>query len=949
MDDWKGILTELAKKLTPALAFAVLMYWLVAVLGDQIPPAYQAIPYILIVGGFIVYAVVAIVQARSKHQSAGQGNVEIGQGVQGSVINTGKNNQINNIINHYAQANPGINKVALHAQIAGYLAWAEETFGKITLRGIEQSGRQVVELPLDTVYVPLQAEYNAQRDEFSPERMQSKDAEEHSTKVALNQILGLNQRLIITGSPGSGKTTVLQHIAWTLAHAIYRDQESVAQKKLGLELPLPLPIYVPLSLYAAYRRKLPENAPGQKKTLAAFIADYLLQNQTNLELNSDFFADLLRDEQRVLLLLDGFDEVPDESERIIVRQDIEHLVSGKANLRVVVTSRTAAYQGRAVLGRGFQQVSVLPIGDDQIKSMIEQAYRAIYSQTLPQARVKAGDLLKGIQRLEAERRQRLGKDIQSLVATPLMVRMLLIVHFNNRRLPDQRADLYQKAVDAMLRPDYSLDESVSEEIERRVGGSLAINREMLQLLAFHMHQRGGEQGREIGEPALRNILCSDPNYEPFVDDLITQTCQRGTLLEERGGMYRFIHLSFQEFLTGRYLVERLRELEKIAAFLEDGPILEDWWREPILLMIGYLDITSPRLAGEMLTRLAGLDAEAEEKIAKLPIETQLAASEIAAVAYQECQNKAPALQGSLKKRLHVFLQPEIQVKAFFSPPTLASVADTLDRFDYLPADLYEFVAVSSEQETFCIGRYPVTNAQYQRFLEAPDFGERDYWVDFPKFDEPKKNYTRVGNWGEESWAWLQKNWDENKKKYPRYWDEVRFGIARLGVPVVGITWYEANAYCKWLLVHWDELLEGEQNPEFKPGLIRLPTEAEWIAAAGGAEPADRCPWDAKGAVTQEEAEIQRRANVDESKIGRTTPVSMYPLGVSPIGVWDMGGNVFEWQANFADKYHDVLTIRGGSWSDLSNYVRLSRRSSHHPYNGWCYGGFRVVALPSGRS
>ena len=941
MEHWKGILTELAKKLTPALAFATLMYWLVAVFGDQIPIQYQSIPYILIVGGFLVYAIVAIVQARQKGKPTERGNVDIGQGVKESVIVTGKQNQITKIVNHYADTHPGTDKEELRSQIAGYLAWVEETFGKITLRGIEQSGRQVVELPLDTVYVPLQAEYTAHKDEISAERMRPEDAEERSPKVALNQVLGLGERLIISGGPGSGKTTVLQHIAWTLAYAIHREKKVVAREKLGMESPLPLPIYVPLSLYATYRRKLPDDAPGRKKTLAAFIADYLLQNQTNLELDTDFFADLLRDEQRVLLLLDGLDEVPDEAERVIVRRDIEYLVSGKENLRVVVTSRTAAYQGRAVLGRGFQQVRVLPIGDDQIQSMIEQAYRAIYPKTAPQAQAKAADLLKGIQRLETERRERLGGDVQPLVSNPLMVRMLLIVHFNNRRLPDQRADLYQKAVDAMLRPDYTLDESVAEEIERRVGGSLAINREMLQLLAFHMHQRGDEQGRKIGEPALREILCNNPTYEPFVDDLVAQTCQRGTLLEERGGMYQFIHLSFQEFLTGRYLVKRLREPEKIAAFLESGPLLETWWREPILLMIGYLDIDSPELAGEMLSRLAGLDTESLEKVSRSSLETQLAASELAAVAYQECQNQAPALQDNLEDRLRFFFQRETQERMPFSPPILASVADSLDHFGYLPEDLHSFIAIPDTQSPdYLIAKYPVTNTQYQRFLEAPDFAERAYWVEYPKYAEPKKNYAEIGDWGEEGWKWLQESWNENKKVYPRV------EMVRASVPVVGVSWYEANAYCKWLLAHWGELPEGEQNPDLKPELIRMPTEPEWIAAAGGADPVDRYPWDKAGETTQEIVEILRRANVSESEISRTTPVGMYPLGVSPLGVWDMGGNVWEWQANYYSDKHGNMALRGGSWSFNHYNARLSRRSASHPNSQWNYYGFRVVAFPS---
>jgi formylglycine-generating enzyme required for sulfatase activity len=315
------------------------------------------------------------------------------------------------------------------------------------------------------------------------------------------------------------------------------------------------------------------------------------------------------------------------------------------------------------------------------------------------------------------------------------------------------------------------------------------------------------------------------------------------------------------------------------------------------------------------------------------------------VAYQECQNQSPALIDGLEKRLLDFFQREAQTAAFFAPDILASAADSLDHFGYLPADLYTFVKIERPQSAFHIGRYPVTNAQYGRFIQADDFAREEYWVNFPKFSEPDEEtgeIKEIGDWGDEGWRWLQSNWDEEEKVFPR------FGMARAGVPVVGINWYEANAYCRWLLAHWDELPEAAQNPDWKPALLRLPTEREWIAAAGGDNPVDRYPWDETGEATQDEAEILRRANVSESGIGRTTPVGTYPLGASPHGVWDLGGNVWEWQANYRDNDHDVLALRGGSWGYLHYFARLSVRHVFHPNDRWNLFGFRVAAPPSER-
>ena len=160
----------------------------------------------------------------------------------------------------------------------------------------------------------------------------------------------------------------------------------------------------------------------------------------------------------------------------------------------------------------------MPLDAKQIEFMIRKAYDYRFANSPTHAQKSADDLLSGIHRLEQERRNRLGKSAEPLVDSPLMVRMMLVVAANNRILPNQRADLYDKTVNAMLRPENILDEKVAEDISKRVGGSISIY-EMLQTLAFHMHQHGENQGKEIEEQTLREILESNPTYTPRVDDL----------------------------------------------------------------------------------------------------------------------------------------------------------------------------------------------------------------------------------------------------------------------------------------------------------------------------------------------------------------------------------------------------------------------------------------------
>ena len=949
MKKWMNFFETLAGKLTAILAFAILLVALLALIGNSIPEKYLPLVYIVAIGAMIIFTIQIFVRGRKTNDSDNNASsISAGKNIDKSNVILGSHNQVNLIVQEYARLHGDISKEDLQRQLEEYLDWVQESFGTIVLRGIVRGGDPVVNLPLETMYVPLQAELQISQDERGFDNLKNASVvtlagQERmgSKKIKLNEVLSFGNRLIITGGPGSGKTTVLLHLAWTLAASL-RGAPHLAKQKLGLAGNLPLPIYIPLTRYADYLRKLPVSATAEQTSLKTYVSEYLNERGTNLEmLPHDFLNFLLRDGNTVLLLLDGLDEVPNEDERILIRSRIEDLVSGKKNLRVVATSRSTAYQGQAVLGRDFQHIHVLPLDNQQIAKLVHQAYNSIYPKSETRARQQADDLLSNIEQLESGRRSRLGDNIKPLVDAPIMIRMLLIVHYNDRKLPDQRADLYQRAVDVVLLPDNAPDRSVTEEIGKRIAGSLAMNREMLQHLAFHMHKQGDEQGRDIDEAGLRKILNAEQTYKPYVDELIAQTRQRGTLLEESGGLYRFLHLSFQEFLVGRYLAQNFSDIDQLVAFLQDGLCTDSWWREPILLMIGYQDINAPIQARRVLLRLAGLDENAVKRV-RQPLDLELAACELAAIAYLECKSQASDLGELLRSRLQV-LHQESRAKKW-SPVIMASAMDSLDRLGHLPDDLHAFLPIPGQKYSF--SKYLITNLQYERFLKPENFTNKNYWMDFPKYDENSQPMPKQ-TWGSQAWDWVQKNLNdednlvENGVLYPRYWRDPRFGSARRTAPVVGISWYEASAYCKWLLANWEQLDEGKQGLP-KPGEIRLPLEAEWQTAAGGIEPKERFAW----GVLKDEKEITRFANTDESDINKTTPVWMYPQGRSPHDIMDMSGNVWEWQANFYDKDHDYLGLRGGWWFDFLDGARVAYRFGNPPFVGYDGIGFREVFFPS---
>ena len=184
---------------------------------------------------------------------------------------------------------------------------------------------------------------------------------------------------------------------------------------------------------------------------------------------------------------------------------------------------------------------------------------------------------------------------------------------------------------------------------------------------------------------------------------------------------------------------------------------------------------------------------------------------------------------------------------------------------------------------------------------------------------------------------------------PEYWNDPRFGKDRRGYPVVGISWYEAAAYAAWLKERLK--VEGYRLQEWRSGQLvtlnlqpgtfapRLPTDAEWLRLAGGEREGkkERYPWDVPGsgritdAKPKQERQRSWRGETDESGIGGTSPVAMYPLGASkPHRLWDVAGNVWEWIGSWYDKEQTGRVLRGGSWDYCRGRARPGFRFRHNP-------------------
>jgi iron(II)-dependent oxidoreductase len=230
---------------------------------------------------------------------------------------------------------------------------------------------------------------------------------------------------------------------------------------------------------------------------------------------------------------------------------------------------------------------------------------------------------------------------------------------------------------------------------------------------------------------------------------------------------------------------------------------------------------------------------------------------------------------------------------------------------------------------FRIARAAVTNAEFAAFVEAGGYRTRAFWSDA-------------------GWAWRT----ERNAERPVYWQPKRDGVwtARRyrdieelapDEPVVFVSWFEADAWCRW-------------------ARRRLPTEAEWEAAAIGAPAADgsrltghrhRWPWG-------DAAPDRTRANLDFA-FDRPVEVGALAAGDSAFGCRQMIGNVWEWTASdflpfdgFApDPYRDYSqpwfgtrkVLRGGGWATSARIARPAYRNFFTPDRRDVFAGFRTCA------
>lgn len=715
-----------------------------------------------------------------------------------------------------------------------------------------------------------------------------------------------NEQLVILGDPGSGKSTFVRYLAWIFAQRGL-DQISDATILNGWDRETRLlPVIVSFRKLVSHLNQESVNSRGVFDALVEEMRQY------DVEYPDILLYDAL-ERDAILILLDGLDEIPVDvadkktANRITAIQAVRDFSRQYTRARIVVTCRTRAFSNELQLIMGWPTHTLAPFTLGQTRHFIRSWYAEMASLgklTAAAATRLSEELLVAIVN---------NSRLRMMAETPLMLTMMALVMYRRGELPRDRPQLYERIVELLLgqwdrvRDGQSLAEAIGlpEWSSERV-------RPLIDKLAFYAHsspESGDGRGRikrEYIYVSLIDFFTAAHTPEPWET---ARRCldyfeQRSSLLVPDGpDTYAFSSLTLQEHCAGRH----------IAFNSDDSPALvlahraDDRWREPIFLSAGLM---RPVALNTLLTDLVDREEDNQLKPLERWYRDLILAAEIGADrdwSYLRTRPmiKVDRLQRSLRTGLTEMLtdtrQPlpvaervragfllgdlgdprfPISIEEWQSEVKRAFLGEVSGYFCRVEAGTYIVgknpasgdpnieqypQARMTIAEPFWIGRYPITNSQFQ------------FW---------RQSIARP----------LRGSLDVHSTKTNQ--------------PLTNPNLQDIEEFCRWL--------------SHQIGvMVRLPMMDEWNAVTHGLE-SMRYPW---GENWQEDPATFQTALLYLAQ-ENIPPIGCFPASAAPNGVMDLFGYSRELTLELENYQVYPEKLQTGWEQNISKVFLRGRLESH---------------------
>ena len=498
--------------------------------------------------------------------------------------------------------------------------------------------------------------------------------------------------------------------------------------------------------------------------------------------------------------------------------------------RVIVTCRKRSYVGTAVLP-SFTPHTLAPFDETKIKNFVAAWYHAQVSLGRMTA-AKAADNMADLQRAA------LAHDLRELAGNPMLLTTMAIIHQRQVGLPKERARLYNLAVEVLLnRWQKRKDLLLSPALDAFLHDELKL-RACMERLAYEAHRQKQQHEADLPRSTLL-VLLEQKEYLGEVGlaaEFLDYVDERAGLLVGRGGhegeahppSYAFPHRTFQEYLAGCYLISGRGIGRAYWRHAAEG----DYWY--LAAQLGAEELLYNRRSTQVL-----LDLMYDLSPERSPIDKQtwrgalwsgqmavLLGADLIREDVGEPTGGANYLQRQIP-RLHDLLRtsPLTALERAEAGRMLAKLGDprrhVLDprhmQLCYVPAGPFVMGDGQEQHEynipyPYWISRYPITQAQFGAFVDAGGYANEQYWP-----EAIQAGFWKDGN--------FKGTWDNQARNKPNdYGEPFTFD----NHPVVGVAWYEALAFTRWLTAQINNAKLSSSAWS-----VRLPNEPEWEKAARG--------------------------------------------------------------------------------------------------------------------